>query len=256
MKRVPLLVCLVLLLLFVTGVPAAASGAPTLSSITPPGGETNTTVSITSLSGKNFDEGAGFRLRRAPSRDVVGSVKTVNSSTITGTINLDKTVPGDYEVCVFNNASTFTCDLTFTVTPPREAATASSIFFETSPTGAIVLLNGVRIGTSAFTYQNATPGTYKVIIQKGGYEDYTGSVTVSEGKRTRFYALLTPRGGGTTAMTTLPVQTATTIRKSTLNVPTTWPTAADTPTPLSAVDPLVTTAAAAAGTLILVVRRR
>ena len=48
-----------------------------------------------------------------------------------------------------------------------------------------MLLNGTRIGTSAFTYHNATPGSFKVLIQKGGYEDYTGSVTVVEGKRTR-----------------------------------------------------------------------
>ena len=255
MKRFPLLFFLLLLLLFVSaGVTAASSGYPVLSSITPESGETNTTVTITSLAGKYFDPGAGFRLRRDSYKDIVGNVKSVNSTSITGTINLDKVEPGYYEVCVFNNASFYTCDLTFRVTEEMEAATAGSIFFETIPTGATVLLNGTRIGTSAFTYHNATPGTFRVLIQKSGYDDYAGSVTVAEGKRTRYYAVLTPHGGGTTAATATPVSTATTIRKSTLKVPTTWPVT--TPTEASPLDPLLATGAAAAGAIILVMRRR
>jgi hypothetical protein len=274
MKRFPLISCLLLLLLFVTAGVSADTVAtttmttsvtapvpttpvkPILSSITPWTGVTNTTVSITSLAGRDFGKNAGFRLRRASYKDIVGSVDSVNSTRITGTINLDKQDPGDYEVCVFNDASFYTCGLTFTVTTPSETVTASSIFFETNPTGAIVLLNGTKIGTSAFTYHNATPGTFKVLIQKSGYEDYTGSVTVAEGKHSRYYASLTPRGAGTMAVTGTPVITATTIRKSTLKVPTSWPTAADTTTQASPVDPAFALGAAAVGAGILVMRRR
>jgi PEGA domain len=274
MKRFPFSICLLLVLLLVTtGVQAdtvatttattttiatmpTTYGPPTLSSITPWTGVTNTTISITSLAGTNFGNNAGFRLRRASYKDIVGSVDSVNSTRITGTINLDKQHPGDYEVCVFNDASTYTCGLTFTVTTPSETVTSSSIFFETNPTGAIVLLNGTKIGTSAFTYHNATPGTFKVLIQKSGYEDYTGSVTVAEGKHSRYYASLAPRGAGTMAVTGTPVITATTFRKSTLKVPTSWPTAADTTTQASPADPAFALGAAAAGAGILVMRRR
>jgi hypothetical protein len=117
------------------------------------------------------------------------------------------------------------------------------------------------VGTSTFTYGNATPGTYKVLVQKDGYKDYGGYVTVIENKRTVFYARLTPLGEYTTVATTAaaatatPVKTATTIKKSTLKVPTTWPS--DTPTTAaSPVDPAIVLGAAAVGAGIFVMRRR
>jgi hypothetical protein len=245
---------LLLLLLIPGGVAAADTSAPTLSSITPSIGEANTTVKITALNGTNFASSAGFRLKRSSYNDILGDVKTVTSTQITGTVYLDNQVPGDYQVCVYNNASTYVCGLTFTVTSPGETATTSSIFFETYPEGATVMLNGAKIGTGVFTYYNVTPGTYKVLIQKSRYEDYTGSITVLEGKRARFYAQLTPLGAGTAAVTATPVPMATTIRKSTLKVPTTWPSA--TPTETSPVDPVVIAGAVGIGLGFVMIRRR
>jgi hypothetical protein len=255
MKRFLLLICLVLLLLLVPGwVAAADTSAPTLSSITPSGGETNTTVKITSLAGTNFASGAGIRLRSSSSKDIAGIVTSVNSTKIVGTFNLYKQAPGYYQVCVYNDESTYTCGLTFTIEAPGETDTSGSVFFDTNPTGATVSLNGTRVGTSVFTYHNATPGTYKVLIQKSGYADYTGSVTVKEGTRVRYYAQLTPLGAGTPAATVTPVKTATTVRKSTLKVPTTWPSA--TPTAASPVDPALVIGAAGMGIGLVVIRRR
>ena len=228
----------------------AASGTLTLSSISPSNGETNTTVSITALVGKNFNTHAGFRLVRSSSKDIIGNVDSVNSTHIVGTVDLDNQAPGDLQVCVYNNASSYICDLTFTITSPAETS-ASSIYFETYPTGATVWLNGTKIGTSVFTYRNATPGTFKVLIQKSGYEDYTGSVTVPGGKRVKFYAPLTPLG---TVTTETPVKTTTTIRKSTLIVPTTWPST--TSTEASPIDPALVIGAAGISIGLVAVRRR
>jgi hypothetical protein len=255
MKRFLLMICLVILLLLVPGgVAAADTPAPTLDSITPSSGETNTTVSITSLAGTDFANGASIRLKRSSNDPIVGSITSLNSTRIVGTFNLNNQDPGDYQVCVYNNATSFACGLTFTIKAPSEAVASSSVFFETNPPGATVYLNGTKVGTSVFTYNNATPRTYKVLIQKSGYEDYTGSVTVPEGKRVRYYAQLTPLGAGITAATATPVPTATTVGKSTLKVPTTWPST--TPTPTSPVDPAIVIGAIGIGLGLVVVRRR
>jgi hypothetical protein len=233
------------------------SSTPTLTSITPSSGETNTTVSITNLAGTNFADTAYIRLKRSSYNDIVGSVTSVTSTKIVGTFDLDDQAPGNYDVCVYNDASTYVCDLTFTITDPY-AGTNSSIYFETNPTGAAVYLNKTKVGTSVFTYYNATPGTFNVNLQKTGYRDYSGSVTVISGKRTSFYARLTPLGEDTTVATTAatatPVKTATTIKKSTLKVPTTWPSVA--PTEASPVDPMIVIGAAGIGIGLVALRRR
>jgi hypothetical protein len=256
MKRFVLLICLVLLLTLIPGWAAAADTSfPTLTSISPSSGETNTTVSITALNGTNFAKNAGIRLRGSSSKDIIGSVTSLSSTLIVGTFNLNKQVPGNYQVCVYNNASTYTCGLTFTITSPGDSATNGSIFFNTNPTGATVLLNGIKAGTSAFTYHDAKPGTYTVLIQKNGYADYTGSVTVKEGTHLTYSAQLTPLSAGTAAATATPVPTATTIRKSTVKVPTTWP-GTTTTTTASPVDPALGIGAAGIGIGLLVIRRR
>jgi hypothetical protein len=233
------------------------SSTPTLTSITPSSGETNTTVSITNLAGTNFASSAYIRLKRSSYNDIVGIVTSVTSTKIVGTFDLDDQAPGNYDVCVYNDDSTYACDLTFTITDPY-AGTNSSIYFESNPTGAAVYLNKTKVGTSVFTYYNATPGTFNVILQKTGYKDYSGTVTVIAGKRTSFYATLTPLGQdttiATTAATAIPVKTATTIKKSTLKVPTTWPSA--TPTETSPVDPVIVIGAAGIAIGLVALRRR
>jgi hypothetical protein len=233
------------------------SSSPTLTSITPSNGEVNTTVSITNLAGTNFASGASIRLKRSGYNPIVGTATTMSSTQIVGTFNLNNQVPGNYEVCVYNDANTYVCGLTFTITSPGATATNSSVYFQTNPSGATVWVNKVKVGTSPFTYYNATPGTQPVLIQMSGYRDYTGYVTVQEGKRVSFYAQLqTPVETGTTAATTAPTvkTTATTIKKSTLKLPTTWPSA--TPTPESPIDPAIVIGAVGIGLGLVAIRRR
>jgi hypothetical protein len=225
-----------------------------VTSVNPATGGTNTTVSIT-LAGENFrTSGSAFRLKTA-SREVVGSVGSVNRTHITGTLNLNNLQPGEYAICVYNSPTEYDCGQTFTVTEATESAGASSIFFETYPAGTSVLLNGNRIGTGVFMYRNVTPGTYKIVVQKSGFEDYSASITVHEGKREKFYASLVPVGAGAVVATAVPVSTATTIRKSTLKVPTTWPGTTPSPT-TSPADPLVVTGALGLAIALIAIRRR
>jgi hypothetical protein len=138
-----------------------------------------------------------------------------------------------------------------TTTIPDTAG--GSVYFETDPSGATIWLATVNIGTSPFTYFSEKTGTLTVHIQKKGYEGYTDTVTVTGGERVAFYAKLTPvpRYTGEEDTPVPTVTTATTIRKSTITVPTPWPTTAESP-----VDPAVIILAAAIGTGFMVSRRR
>ena len=233
---------------------------PTLTSISPSSAANNSTVSITSLSGTNFIGTSTIKLVNPYYNDIAGTVNSVNTAgtVITGTFDLNKQVPATYQVCVYNSASIYTCGLSFQVLSPGQTTGNSSIYFQSNPDGATVSWkNGTTIGTTTFTY-NITPGTYTVVVQKTGYKDYVGTVTAIEGKRVSFYAPLTLIGEdttqATTAVTTI-AMTVTTIKKSTLKVPTSWPS--DTPTTEgSPADPLIAVGAAGIGIALVVFRRR
>jgi hypothetical protein len=249
---------------FQNAAPSKSSISPTLGSITPSRGATDTTVSITSLAGTNFASNAFIILKRSGYSPISGTITSVNpaGTKITGSFDLRDQAPGNYEVCVYNNAFMYACGLTFTITRPdigsTNAGTNSSVYFETEPDGATVYLDNIERGTSGFTYHNAIPGIHNVVIRKSGYKDYSGSVTVLDGKRVTFFAPLTPLNDDTTVATTaataLPVKTATTIRKSTLKVPTTWP--GETPTETAPVDPVIVIGAAGIGLGLAVLHRR
>ena len=119
-----------------------------------------------------------------------------------------------------------------------------SIYFETFPPGAMIWLDTREIGTSPFTYYSENTGDFDVRIERKGYEKYTGRITVSDGQRVVFSAVLVPvsQSPVVVSTTTAPVRTVTTIRKSTMTLPTPWPTS-----PQSPVDPAVGIGAAALG---------
>lgn len=128
-----------------------------------------------------------------------------------------------------------------------------SIYFETYPPGATIWLDNKEIGTSSFTYYSENTGDFDVRIERKGYEEYTGKVIVSDGERVVFKAVLTPfsRDPVTESTTAAPVTTVTTIRKSTMTMPTSWPTS-----PQSAVDPAVIIGAATLGIGFFLIQRR
>ena len=132
------------------------------------------------------------------------------------------------------------------------AKSGGSIYFETVPPDAIIWLDNVELGTSPFTYFTEKTGTLDVLVRKKGYRDFKGNVTVVNGTRVLFYTILTEVTGDLSARNTppAPVQTATTIRKSTLKIPTTWPT----DTPASPADPVIVLGAAGIG--LFLIRRR
>ena len=223
-----------------------------LTSISPTEARVNTESVDFTVKGTGLSDVSELYLYNPDYDNITADLDNPTSTKLTGTFDLTGTDEDTYDVCVTNSYGTTECDLSFKIITDA----VGSIYFETNPNGATVYLNNTEVGTSTFTYHNATPGTFKVLIQKSGYKDYTDSVTVIENKRTTYYAKLTPLSQDTSVATATatPVQTATTIRKSTLKVPTTWPSA--TPTEASPVDPALVLGAAAVGAGIFVTRRR
>ena len=139
-----------------------------------------------------------------------------------------------------------------TTTPER---TGGNIYFETTPPGATIWLDNVEIGTSPITYYTGKTGTLEVRVKKRLYQDYSGTVTVSSSDRIDFLALLTPLPSDLMPVTTpvTPVTTATIPeKKSTIIIPTPWPTS----TPASPVDPAVVIGAAIIGFRFILIRPR
>ena len=132
--------------------------------------------------------------------------------------------------------------------------TGGSIYFDTNPPGATIWLDNIELGTSPLTYYSEKTGTLEVRLRKRLYEDYTDNVVVVEGERVVFYARLTPVSSDISDETTAatPVPTATTISKSTLKIPTPWPTTS----PKSPLDPAIGIGAAAIGIGFFAIRRR
>jgi hypothetical protein len=143
---------------------------------------------------------------------------------------------------------------TTTATTTAPERTGGSIFFETDPTGATIWVDSTEIGTSDSTYFSEKTGTREVLIRKKGYEEYNGTVIVKDGERVVFSAILTPVSytlpAEDTPATTVTI--VTTIRKSTLSIPTSWPA---TPSK-SPVDPAVAIVAAVLSISFLIIRRR
>ena len=290
MNRSSLALCLVLLImLLATGV---ASASPQISGISPSSGPNNGVVQVT-ITGSGFDAVTLVRLNKCKlkSGDVVSvppfsaSIIHQSSSAITAEFDLSGKRAGVYELSVkalvdgheewdykenafdVYQAGTTTAPTTTTTTGTSvtTATTTSggdtSVYFETNPNGATIFVDGDEVGTSTFIYYTNHEGIHDVLVKKLGYEDYSDRVTIIEDSRVRFYALLTPLSASSVTTAAQPAasgsvaKTATTIRKSTLKIPTPLGTFAP-PAEESPLNPAVVLLAAGIGAVFVVLRRR
>jgi hypothetical protein len=274
------------------GIPLATA-SPTISSIRPISAPNNGDVTVT-YSGTGFNKDSTVWMKTCDGKSTVyGTVTRSSPSSLTARFSFRGEKPSSYNVWVnspftddFGNywpndaevltsgfsiyqgtGTTYTTTTTGTTTATTTVTTTvtsgegdNSVFFETNPSGATVFLDGNEVGTSAFTYYTNKEGTFDVVVKKIGYEDYTAKVTILEGKRVRFYALLTLLASGSTPSATTPSsgtpgKTVTTIQKSTLKIPT--PLGTDPPvTEESPVDPALALGAAGIAIGLVLLRRR
>lgn len=150
-----------------------------------------------------------------------------------------------------NATSTVSVTLIATETTTQQI-TNGSIKVESNPSNAAVFLNTEYQGKTPLTLYNITHGTYRVLVQKIGYLDWSDRISVTSGTRTDVYATLQVEATDTTIVTAIP--TATTVKPtisktSTVKVPTPWPSA--TPTPSSSMSSLAIIGAVGFGFVVL-----
>jgi hypothetical protein len=276
MKREFLPVCLVILLLLI--LPVQAYG-PSITQVSPVSGPNNGVVTLT-ITGTGFSSLSVVRLNKcrlvtggSSQPAFPGTVLSHSDSSITAMFDLNNKIAGDYDVslnapydgheawAVATGAFTIyqgsgPAPVVTTAAPAvTTAATAAttipqgtnSVFFETTPGGATIYLDGEAIGTSPFVYSTNRKGTFNVVAWKSGYEDYEAKVLILEGKLVHFVAPLTLRSTTTTPASTTapPATTATTAPTATPQ-----PSAKVTPTPSAPATNITTTTGTPAGTTI------
>lgn len=201
-----------------------------------------------------------FTVSGAPGTTTATTSTTTSATTRTTTVATTR---------VTTTAATTTTSAAASTT--TSSTGGNSVFFETNPTGATISLSGNVIGTSPFTYYTDKDGSFGVVARKDGFEDYEGTVTIKYGGRTRFYALLTPLiASAASANATATVGTTetgdaasgnassavTTIRRSTLKIPTPLGTEDLTVTEESPASPILALAAAGIAIGLVLLRRR
>jgi PEGA domain len=290
MKRSSLFVCLVLILLLVmAGIPIA-SASPKITSVSPSTAPNDGYYTV-EIKGSGLTGVTTVRLNKciiktgdSSEAPFTGTFSVKGDSKIVATFNLKGKKIGQYDVSVnaphdgsddwgvgdgifqiySSTGSTPTATKTTgtgTTTEPTETASGegdNSVFFETTPSGATIFLNGEEIGTSTFTYYTNRDGTYDVLVKKLGFEDYEAKVTIIRGKRVHFSAPLTQLSAGSTPVITgasgTPIKTVTTNKRITLKLTplgTFEPPAEESPA-----GPATVMWAVALGIALLVVRRR
>ena len=257
MKHSTLFIFLILILLLVAaGIPSVAA-TPPIDDVRPSSGPNSQTITVT-ITGSGFTDSSRAQLKRCAvgNSDVIFGVITSRSANqLTVDFPLSGHKVGLYDVKVFTPSTVFvgneevhllssgfevyksTSSSTTTTTTTSKGTTTkvtthatesrgeNSVFFETDPSGATIFLDGSEIGTSTFAYNTDMDGSHEVIVKKIGYQDYEGTVNIAEGQRTRFYAQLTllSTSDTTTPVITVsgkPGKTVTTIKKSTIRIPT------------------------------------
>ena len=110
----------------------------------------------------------------------------------------------DRRVSITTGEPTATLTLNLTRTPPPAARGASpapaaqasaareqtSLLVESRPTGATVILDGKRVGTTPMSLPSVTIGNHAVRLELAGFRPWTASVRVVSGERNRVAASL------------------------------------------------------------------
>ncbi|WP_292346345.1 MULTISPECIES: PEGA domain-containing protein [unclassified Methanoregula] len=160
--------------------------------------------------------------------------KVDSSTKITGTFDLgDVDEEGDYDICIIDDFGSVECKKkAFEVITNAEG----TLEIDSNPSGAAIYIDNVANGTTPRDI-DILVGTYKVILKKAGYQDWSKTVNVQEDETTTIDATLyaaptaTPTQTQSTPYPTATPTTARTTIKSTMKIPTTY---AEVPTTTAA----------------------
>lgn len=212
--------------------------AISLSSVTPTSGKTNNVSTKISVVGEGLSHINGvFIYNSAYSNSSPVSPTYVSATRVNATLDLTGKSLNTYQICIKDDKGTQKCGLSFQVTSDA----VGSLDLQSSPSGASVYLDGESKGKTPLTINDLDTGTYKLLLKKDGYVDWTRAVTIKSGTTASYSANLEVKTEATTATpTSTPTTVPTTIkvtRKSTTATATPWPS--NTPAESSPLDVLV-----------------
>nr|WP_319540592.1 PEGA domain-containing protein [uncultured Methanospirillum sp.] len=118
------------------------------------------------------------------------TVAVDQSSSTPHTVKMEKSGYQDWTSIIDHNPAAGTTE---TISATLQASPQNgSISVTSTPSGAIVALDGSGIQTTPHTYPEVTAGSHTITISKDGYTSYTTAVTVASGAESVVSAVLSP----------------------------------------------------------------
>lgn len=81
-------------------------------------------------------------------------------------------------------------------TQPQAVAATGSVSVQTSPSGAAIFIDGVRLGISPATIPGISPGSHTLVLRRDGYSDLSVPISVNGGQTKDYALVLTPLVSG------------------------------------------------------------
>jgi len=225
MKRIPLFVCLVLLLV-VTVIPAATA-SPIISSISPVTAPNTGDVIIT-ITGSGFNDNTTVWLDTwyVIQDPIYGTIVSRSPTSITCRFSLNGKAATQYNLWVnspftdpFGNYNpqdvatltggfkVYQGDVTAATTTTSPVPGSGSISVSSNPSGANIYIDNEYKGLTSLTLQKVENGNHVVKVRLAGYQDWTRNVAVY-GNSQSLFATLAPIPAATSSPTTSPPVTA------------------------------------------------
>lgn len=214
MKWLILPVCLVLsFLLLGAGMPTAAS--PIVTDIRPISAPNSGDVTAT-ITGTGFTTESSVWMTPAsicdPTNKIFGSDCSWGSTSATCTFPIQGQTSGTYTVWVntptskglpdpaslsrhfqiYQGSGTYPISSRTVTTTYASAGPYGTIYVESSPSGAVISVNGENKGTAPVTITGLWPGSYTVSAEMAGFQKYTTTTTISGSTRSSVYCALLP----------------------------------------------------------------
>lgn len=193
----------------------------TLTSISPIFAKTNDDDVTVKVVGTGLSDVSRLYLYKSGYTNLSANLGTIQSTYVTGTFDLTNKDEETYQVCVRDSTGTEKCGLSFEVTTDQ----LGTIDLTSSPSGASVYVDSTYKGTSPCIIPSLAVGSHTVKLILTGYSDWSRSVKVTNGGNTTIVADLSPvvTVTATTVPTSSPTTVKTSLKVTTVKVPTSWP---------------------------------
>jgi hypothetical protein len=220
----------------------------TLTSVSPTSAKTNDDDVTVTVVGTGLSDVSYLYLYKSGYSNLSANIGTIDATYVTGTFDLTNKDEETYQVCVKDSIGTEKCGLSFEVTTDQ----LGTIDLSSSPSGASVYVDSTYKGTSPCIIPSLAVGSHTVKLILTGYSDWSRSVKVTNGGNTTIVADLSPvvTATATTVPTSSPTTVKTSLKVTTVKVPTSW--AKTTTTKASPVEGIVIIGAICIGAFVLI----